>query len=198
MTQGNLTIFTQDRHGYLNSALALNGGWTKVPSGDYFNTPEFTVTFWVLPQRLEFHCRAFDFGNGFNGTTGDDVLWRLDSHPTFPKVDERDALEIYNGSATRPFSSPLIVGQAPKPLKSGEWNFLAGTFDGSKMLVYRDGVLVNTNEHSYVMPKLIRKNCYFGRSYDPTQGVSWSFMDDIRFYNKSLNQVEILEVMNLN
>ena len=90
------------------------------------------------------------------------------------------------------------MGQAPKPLKSGEWNFLAGTFDGSKMLVYRDGVLVNTNEHSYVMPKLIRKNCYFGRSYEPTQGVSWSFMDDIRFYNKSLNQVEILEIMNFN
>ena len=52
MTQGNLTLFTKDRHGYSNSALALNGGWTQVPSGYYFNTPEFTVTFWVFALKI--------------------------------------------------------------------------------------------------------------------------------------------------
>ena len=33
LMQGNLTNFTMDRFGCSNSALALNGGWTQVPSG---------------------------------------------------------------------------------------------------------------------------------------------------------------------
>ena len=39
MKQGALTSLTLDRFGNPNSALALNGGWTQVPSGVYFNTP---------------------------------------------------------------------------------------------------------------------------------------------------------------
>ena len=31
MTQGSLTSFAADRFGNVNSALALNGGWTQVP-----------------------------------------------------------------------------------------------------------------------------------------------------------------------
>ncbi len=38
MTQWNFTSFTADRFGNVNSALALNGEWTQVPNGYYFNT----------------------------------------------------------------------------------------------------------------------------------------------------------------
>ena len=52
MLQGNLTNFVPDRFGCANSALNLNGeGWTQVPSGVYFNTPEFTITVWIYPQQ---------------------------------------------------------------------------------------------------------------------------------------------------
>ncbi len=47
MIQGNLTSFIADRYGKVNSALALNGGWAQVPSGIYFDTPEFTIAVWV-------------------------------------------------------------------------------------------------------------------------------------------------------
>ena len=50
MSQGNATSYTSDRFGNANSALALNGGWTQVPSGIYFNSPQFTITAWVYPQ----------------------------------------------------------------------------------------------------------------------------------------------------
>jgi hypothetical protein len=43
MTQGAFTIFVSDRFGNSNSALNLNGGWTQVPSGIYFDAPQFTI-----------------------------------------------------------------------------------------------------------------------------------------------------------
>jgi hypothetical protein len=63
MTQGNLTTFTSDRFGNVNSALALNGGWSKVPSGIYFDSPEFTISVWVFPQQVGYWSRIIDFGN---------------------------------------------------------------------------------------------------------------------------------------
>jgi hypothetical protein len=37
MTQESSSTFTLDRFGNNNSALALNGSWTQVPAGIYFN-----------------------------------------------------------------------------------------------------------------------------------------------------------------
>ena len=74
MMQGNLTSFTADRFGCSNSALALNGGWTRVPSGIYFNTPEFTISVWVWPQLIGSFARVINFGNG----QSDSIIVSLD------------------------------------------------------------------------------------------------------------------------
>ena len=50
MSQGANTTFVSDRFGNENSALNLNGGWTQVPPGIYFNSPQITITAWVYPQ----------------------------------------------------------------------------------------------------------------------------------------------------
>ena len=52
MTQGNLTSFTLERFGNANSALALNGGWTQVSSGVYFDSPEFTISTWPKNSKI--------------------------------------------------------------------------------------------------------------------------------------------------
>ena len=64
MTQGSLTTFVPDRFGNPNSALNLNGGWTQVPAGNYFNTPAFTISAWVYPQQVGLYARVIDFGDG--------------------------------------------------------------------------------------------------------------------------------------
>ena len=64
MIQGSLTSFVTDRFGNANSALALNGGWTQVPSGVYFDTPEFTISVWIYPLQVSDWSRIIDFGNG--------------------------------------------------------------------------------------------------------------------------------------
>ncbi len=45
MTQGALTLFGADRFGCPHSALALNGGWTQVPPGIYFENLLFQFGF---------------------------------------------------------------------------------------------------------------------------------------------------------
>ena len=58
-----LKIITFDRFGYPNSALSLNGGFTQVPSGYYFNSPQFSAAVWVCPFQVGTWARIFDFGN---------------------------------------------------------------------------------------------------------------------------------------
>ena len=76
MTQGSLTSFIEDRFGNVNSALALNGGWTQIPSGSYFNTSEYSVTVWVYPATSGMWARLIDFGNG---DKIDNILISIDS-----------------------------------------------------------------------------------------------------------------------
>ena len=61
------------------------------------------------------------------------------------------------------------------------------------------GVDISSNTHSYIQAiNLSRSNCYIGKSNWATDGYSNSYLDDLRFYNKSLTQEEINELMNYN
>ncbi len=77
MTQGSLTSFTSDRFGNANSALALNGGYTQVPSGFYFNTAQYSISAWIYPQNISSFARLIDFGNCSN--LEDEVIVSIDS-----------------------------------------------------------------------------------------------------------------------
>ena len=74
MIQGKFISFTLDRFGKSNSALALNGGWAQVPSGIYFDSPEFTISVWVYPQKVGDWSRIIDFGNG---PLSDNIIFAL-------------------------------------------------------------------------------------------------------------------------
>ena len=75
MTQGSNTTFTSDRFGNPNSALALNTGYTIVPSGVYFNTPSFTISVWVYPKGVKYHARIIDFSPVLNSYENR-IYWR--------------------------------------------------------------------------------------------------------------------------
>ena len=92
MTQGNATYFTLNRFGNENSALALNGGWTQVPPGIYFDTQEFTISVWVYPKQVSVYSRIIDFGNSLGTSVLDNIILRLDYNSS-----KMPALLIYNG-----------------------------------------------------------------------------------------------------
>jgi hypothetical protein len=183
ISQGNLTTFTSDRFGIENSALALNDGWAYVPTGIYFDSPEFTISLWIYPQTAGGWPRIIDFGNGPNG---DNLVLTLADGPTLKPV-----LIMYAGSRQVLFES------STQALKLNQWQFLAVTFDGTFGKVYIHGNLVASSYNPFTMSSIQRTNCYIGRSNWP-DGYSSSYLDDLRFYNKSLNQSEILQLMNQN
>jgi len=184
MSQGEKTTFVADRFGNENSALSLNGGWTQVPSGIYFDTAQITICAWVYPQQVETWSRLIDFGNG-GRTDNLDVPLAFGSIP-------KPSFWIFT-------PSPIISVVSSQNLTLGEWQFLAVTFDASVSFIYINGTQVaSSKNNSYTLPiDVNRTQCYIGKSYDPiNNGYSHSLIDDLRFYSKALTQVEILELMN--
>ncbi len=90
MTQGSLTTFVTDRFGKANSALNLNGGYTQVPSGVYFNTTSFSISAWVYSGASGWWARLIDFGNGMNL---DNVIVTIDSG-----FNQLPCFEMYDAS----------------------------------------------------------------------------------------------------
>jgi hypothetical protein len=186
MSQGSLATFIEDRFGNVNSALALNGGWTQVPSGIYFNTPQFTISVWVYPQSLGICARAIDFAPN-PGSCDNSIFIRLDGSCNTGVP----ALGIFNPTTVK-------RTDASQNLIQNKWQFLTGTFDGSLMSFYADGILIGTKLLTYTLPTIIRNANYIGKSCDSGNDYSSSYIDDLRFYNKSLTQMEIQEIMNQN
>ena len=184
--QGNLTSFTSDRFGCPNSALNLNGGWTQVPNGIYFETPEFTIASWVLLEKpqVDWGARLLDFGNG---AFADNIIISFKLGALI-----QPAFQLYSG----PLLS--ISTTSSQTLSLNQWQFLAITFNRTHLYIYLDGELTSKAQFAYTIPALSRSKCYFGRSNWAIDGYSSSYLDDIRFYSKSLTQNEIIQVMNDN
>jgi hypothetical protein len=186
MTQGSLTSFVRNRFGCGNSALALNGGWTQVPSGIYFNTPEFTISVWVYPLNIGSWARVIDFGSG---PSAENIALALSFTTSL-----QPSLYIVSG-----LSDPLFIARSSQKLVLNQWLMLAVTFDGTNTCIYLNGTLaVNYYFQGYTPLTLLRSKCFIGKSNWNGDGYSSSYLDDLRFYNKSLTQSEILEIMNRN
>ncbi len=180
MTQGSLTTFIEDRFGNANSALALNMGWAQVPSGIYFDSPEFTISVWVYPQGVTSWSRLIDFGI----TCCKDVITLVLSTGGPP------SLSIC--------SSGWKICQTSQSLIPNKWQFFVGTFNGTHANVYLNGQLNGTLALTYTLPTVVRSSCFIGKSNCPSDGYTSSYLDDLRFYHKSLTQMEIQQLMNQN
>ena len=181
MTQGTpLTTFVSDRFGNPSSALSLNGGYTQVPAGIYFNSPQFSISAWVYPLSVINYARVVDFGNGANSNN---ILLALGSPGPYP------LFLIVNGATQLTWcvsSQALVIGQ---------WQFFAATFDGSYARMYINGLLTCTVQLVYYPTNLLRSYNYFGKS-NWNDGSSSSYLDDLRFFNVSLSQSDIVTLMN--
>ncbi len=188
MSEGSLTSFTWDRFGNVNSALALSGGYTQVPSGYYFNSPQFSVAAWVYPSQVGLWARIFDFGISANNHTNS-IQLSLTSHPT-----NCPQFIIFDQS-----SNIIGFGQSKASLEQNKWNFITVTYNGSQLSFFINGTLVDSTQvNSNDIPKVPRTSNFFGKSNWPTDGVSSSYLDEIRFYNISLTQPQIIDLMNEN
>ena len=184
MQQGMNSSFTSDRFGCPNSALNLNGGYTYVPAGVYFDSPEFTISVWIYPMQIGKWARVTDFGNG---DAIDNIVLAIDSGN-----NRKPDLSIYSDSSvvTNTISNQEIINE--------QWQLLTVTFDGSNLAVYINGTPTKIQSITYSLPKINRTKNYIGKSNFilSDDGYSYSYLDDLRFYTKSLTQTEIMSLLN--
>ncbi len=179
MIQGFNTTFVEDRFCNPYSALALNGGWAQVPSGVYFDTLEFTISVWIYPLNVGSYARIIDFGNSPN----DNIIFSMSYNQTLKP-------SIY-------FQSKFFVSSAL--LSLGKWQFIVATFNRTLLNIYKDGILIYSNNSLTLSNAAVYRNsCYVGKSNWPNDGFSYSYLDDLRFYNSSLSRDEIIQMMNEN
>ena len=91
----------------------------------------------------------------------------------------------------------MVTSFSSQTIAPSQWQFLVATFDGTNSNIYLNGQLVASAAYSYNLTALFRSNCFIGKS-NWDDGYSWSYLDDLRFFNKSLSQVQILDLMNQN
>ena len=168
MLQGTGTLFTTDRFGVINSALNLNGGFTYVPAGIYFNSPQFTISAWVYPLQVGTWSRLIDFGNGY---PSNNIIITLDQG-----LNQKPVFELVQGTTT-PVGFPI----SSISLVSNQWQLLTCTYDGTTQNVYINGVLTANVLLTYIMPSISRANNYIGKSNCIENGFSFSYIDDLRF-----------------
>jgi hypothetical protein len=189
MKQGALTSFTTDRFGNPYSALSLNKGYTIVPSGVYFNTVAFTISVWLYPKNIiGIWSRVIDFGSNGGIAHSNNILFAIGARSSLqPAFCIRDAFGNYVGSDI--ISSVALIGN--------QWQFVVVTFDGSTGKVYINGNLTETQTVTfYLLPTLTRTQNWVGKSSFDIDGYSSSYLDELRFYNVSLSQAQILQLMN--
>ena len=179
MSLGAYTTFTTDRFGNLNSALSLNGDYTQVNSGYFFDTDQFTISAWVYPDQLGTWSRVMDFGQA-----SDTIFLSLAGFsPAVP------VFGIWN-------SGSLVFNlSSATPLINKNWQFLTATFQNMEAKIYVNGVVNGSFMSNDLPSRIFRLNNYFGKSNFNNDGYSNSYLDDLRFYNVSLSQSQVIELM---
>jgi hypothetical protein len=181
---GASILFVNDRFGNANAALGLNGGYTQVPTGVYFNSPMFTVSVWIYPQTVGAFARIIDFGNGIS----DNFIFAQAS-----ATGMNPFIQVFQNTTWKSDTYSSVY------LTAGQWQFLTATYDGSTWKIFINGILVASSSISYILPTLTRENNYIGKSANSpplgADGYSFSYLDDLRFYNISLSQSQIIDLM---
>ncbi len=148
--------------------------YVEIPEDVWF-TKNFTVeSFVYLPSDFSRWCTIMDFGNG---PDSDNVVFAVyGGIPYLAVYVETAHVQLY-GHATLPVAS---------------WVHLAGVFEADKkMLLYVNGVAINSRECIGHPRDVIRKNNYFGKSNWKDRGYTTAYYRDIRLWQKALSSDEV-------
>jgi len=102
--------------------------------------------------------------------------------------DNKPSFKIWNGTSTAATSSTALTN-------AGQWYHIVGTFDGSSIKIYVDGVLCGTTAYAGSIPSAgdtdIKIGATTATQTNPCSGVK-GWMDEVRLYDKALTDAEVL------
>ncbi|MEM9982771.1 MAG: LamG domain-containing protein [Bacteroidota bacterium] len=173
----NGATLTTDRNGTANQAYAFDGTDDFIDCGNDASlqiTGDISICVWVKPE--EENEREQALVNKWANAEGYELL-----------IDDagRFAWETDNNTAQVVTSIDVV----------DEWVFIAATYDGANLRIYKDGVLASTDALVDVTGNS-NINLILGRASDGSSLFFEGCLDDIMIYNRALSQEEITQVFN--
>jgi hypothetical protein len=168
--------------GHLGMAMHFDGNTTCVAISDIgqFSPAQITVAIWANSDALKSNeCQV---SKRVDVTGNVDNSWQLE---TIAMPDQESFTSNHGDPANWYNSSP------PNTMKAGVWQHLVGTYDGSTVALYIDGVL----ELSSSQPNPIAYDSHPAwLGCDDNAGLGEAYggaLDELRIYNRALSQAEI-------
>jgi len=166
--------FVKNRFCSLNSAIYLNKGYLKVPSGVYFSGSYATLTVWIYLKSYQFQSRIFEFGNGpHNDSVGLSM---------FDTSSQMFAFTVSN------FTTQPIINL-------NEWHFVAFVISDKTSYIYVNGSQI-ANGTLQAPNNVIRKSNYIGKSSWSTDSNADAIYDDMKIYQGALSSIAIMNEYN--
>ena len=174
--------------GFGRFALSFDGvdDYAVIPNSASLNpTNAITVTAWIKPVYFE-------------GVGNEPIVDKAYTSHTEPYYQYHLGLTGY-GYGTNPgtYGFQVSVGGTLYFVRSGEdtydldkWNFITGTYDGETLKLYRNGVLISTNEEPSGPMDTYPTDLYIAkfRNFD---GYLPGTIDEVCIYNRALSEEEI-------
>jgi hypothetical protein len=187
---------TEDQFGRPGSAYLFDGvdDYVKIPYSTslQFQT-QISLCGWVCPNGFyQGHCLANDIVR--KGTRDEErgiffLRYGISCDDDFVPEEERFSFGVnLNGE----LGSEWVAGTSP--VRPGVWFFVAGTYDGSVLKVYVNGVLEGTVPASGTISNIGRDLTIGGNVNSQFPYRVNGVLDDIRIYNRALSEDEIREL----
>lgn len=196
--QGERTMSTSLVKGYKDLAIQLSSkeDYIKAPKNINSDLQSFTFSTWVKFDELKGSTRFFDWGNGSNGNNN-----FLAFIPSYGGDNKMMALRF------RPASGSVAMVFSNRKCPVGVWTHIALSFEWNKTTNLGTAIFYINGQHAgqgenipYNAQDFLGSTIdnFFGRSrYDSeTNGFS-GLLDELKLYNKALNNEEILEISEL-
>lgn len=185
---------TSDRFGAANSAYNFDGidDYIKIIDNGAFSTPQFSLVIWFQSQSnaLQNLVGKRDFLTT-SGSGGSQYQFFI-NYPPFPGIGSN----IVGNTASCSDATGSSYVNTGNTICSNKWYLAVVTFDGTRHKIYIDGILVRDIPTSFngmlACNSELRIGNWWNSDLIPFNGK----MDDIRWYNRPLNQQEVNALFN--
>ncbi|HUC80409.1 MAG TPA: gliding motility-associated C-terminal domain-containing protein [Flavisolibacter sp.] len=185
---------TTDRFGNANSAYLFDGinDYIRVADNGAFSTPNFSLVVWFQSHsdNLQNLVGKRNFTT-VGGTAGAQYQFFI-NYPPFPGIGSN---LVGNNSTCNNITASSYLNTNEWICRT-KWYCAVITYDGSRHKIYIDGVLKRDEATSFNGFLSCNSDLRFGNWWQgdllPFKGI----MDDIRWYNRALNQGEVTALYN--
>ena len=186
---------TTDRFGNTNSAYHFNGSDSRILITDNgaLSTPSFSICYYfnteVTSQQV---CVGkIEYSTGYGATYNSCIYNPVSSTPFFSAIDPASPCD------QQVPGTYVYAALSPNNIQTNQWYCVVNTFENGIQKLYIDGVLVKQQSLPFSLAKACTNTNFLIGSWWVGDLLSFQGkIDDVRFYDRAINQQEINSLCN--